>query len=122
MSNTAHRRSISRLPRTEGGPRRKHPHRRLLARLYWARELMAHEAKLAYEEEFGIDEVVAPTPKVIWGAGCGPISQRVDRATQAIELAGLAQDTDAIQGLKPRRWWRKRGGGMGAPGTGVDGW
>lgn len=108
MSNAAHHRTISRLPRADGGPRTKRPHRRLLTRLYWQRERMAEEARIEYEAEFGIDEVEKPEPKVIWGSGCGPIQQRVVRATQAIELAGLAVDTDPIQGIKPRRWWRKR--------------
>ncbi len=113
MSNHAHRRPLSRLGRYTGGPRAKHPHRRLLTRLYWARERMAAAAaaelaEIEAEEGDSFDMDRFAEPKVIWGAGCGPMAQRVDRARVAIELAGLATERDPIQGVKPRRFWRRR--------------
>lgn len=100
MSNHAHRRPLSRLGRHTGGPRAKHPHRRLLTRLYWANQRMIAEIDAELGDTVEDHEVQAP--KLVWGYGCGPGQQQVIEGAQALAFAGLAVDTDPVQGARFR--------------------
>jgi len=73
VSNAAHHRTISRLPRIDGGPPRRKVHRRKLAavqRQMWDMGRAA-QAELDLLPEDDAEDIVMP-PKLVWGWGMGP--------------------------------------------------